>query len=235
MVIYCGLSGNYGSSAAFFRDAELARRGRIPADSHKRKNSRPRWLTPADKNALSVSRQKPKKLFCRNPVFPIESCGIEIKRSPNGESNEHQEIKTPKSSFRMHNLTRGPMDRETSERLTHDGVEVVADLYELPLYVLLRLAVRPMDVESEKVLRRTPSGSACEDVPSSPLRVIVGLTTFSRALIGRAAVKTSLAKGVELLDLEQPAPDAAGAAPAPRGTLEDELVLKMRPRSRLAR
>jgi len=71
--------------------------------------------------------------------------------------NEHQEIKTPKvfvSYAQSDERTHGSV--KTSERLTHDGVEVVADLYELPLYVLLRLGgSADWMLRSEKVLRRT--------------------------------------------------------------------------------
>ena len=35
----CGLSGNYGLQPLYFRDSELARRGRIPAEAAQTKNA----------------------------------------------------------------------------------------------------------------------------------------------------------------------------------------------------
>jgi type IV secretion system protein VirD4 len=50
MVIYvAGYPAIMGLQPLYFRDSELARRARIPAESAQRKNSRTRWLPPADK------------------------------------------------------------------------------------------------------------------------------------------------------------------------------------------
>src|SRR5271155_3970144 len=48
MVIYvAGYPAIMGLQPLYFRDSELARRARIPATRHKRKNSETCWLTPS--------------------------------------------------------------------------------------------------------------------------------------------------------------------------------------------